>query len=313
MMKKLLFAATAALAISSCTMQETDNVADTPREPIRFEAFVDKSTRAEDVTTSNLNKFYVYGKIFKPGKTETIDRITVTKLNDGSWYYRDILYWEDGAAYCFFATNNEHAAATGTSEHECALLVDPYVLSDFDLIAANPGSLERSDEPVMFKFKHVLAKLKFTFTNAYKDGHEIEIKDLQLAPAYHDGRFTWWNYEDCGTWSDTYPGPIPFFGELSFTQSGEDGTITHLAIPQQLQGTDASLKFTLVVDKQERSCTVNIPTDVVAEWEAGHTYSYKLTVKPETVQFEMAVKDWGSAEDADMEDLEITEDGSLTI
>ena len=311
MMKKLLFAATAALAISSCTMQETDNVADTPREPIRFEAFVDKSTRAEDVTTANLKEFYVYGKIIKSDKTETIDRITVTKLSNGSWYYRDILYWEDGAVYCFFATNNEHAAVIGTSERDYALSVHP--LNDFDLIAANPGSLERSDEPVMFKFKHVLAKLKFTFTNAYKDGHEIEIKDLQLAPAYHDGRFTWWNYEDCGTWSDTYPGPIPFFGELSFTQSGEDGTITHLAIPQQLQGTDASLKFTLVVDKQERSCTVNIPTDVVAEWEAGHTYSYKLTVKPETVQFEMAVKDWGSAEDADMEDLEITEDGSLTI
>ena len=76
-MKKFLFLATAMFA--SCTNDEMVEM--NPQSAIGFETFVDKSTRATDVTKANLTAFEVYGWRTKDAIEQIFDAQAVTANN----------------------------------------------------------------------------------------------------------------------------------------------------------------------------------------------------------------------------------------
>ena len=332
MTKKLLFAATAALAISSCTTQEVDDVATTPREPIRFEQFVGKATRAGDVTTESLKSFRLLGKKYtSDGQSEDIDTWVVN--NRGAWTTEPkVMYWEKDAKYCFAAFYTEVNEVVNylkmfkfesKSETDYGLYAD----IDLDMSAISPhqdivaaicpdpivGKASGND-PISFNFKHILTKVLFTFTNGYEEECEVKIVEFDLRTIYK-GEFALKSGEEQGTWNlkgNCQNDPI---NNIIFNQPGETKTITYFTLPQQLQseeyGLNVMLDLIVTVENNEQpnSYRIYLSTDEVNQWEAGHVYNYKLTIKPkpEAVQFEVAVEDWGNAEDADLEDVEISE------
>lgn len=77
-MKKILFAALAALAITSCSQNE-EIEAPTQKTEINFRSVVGKSSRATEATTENLESqgfiLYAYNT-----KTITMDKVTAGSL-----------------------------------------------------------------------------------------------------------------------------------------------------------------------------------------------------------------------------------------
>ena len=60
-MKKILFVAAACVALASCSKEEIVSV--DKGAAIGFDTFVENSTRANDITKTNLSQFHVYGSV----------------------------------------------------------------------------------------------------------------------------------------------------------------------------------------------------------------------------------------------------------
>ena len=100
-MKKFLFLGIAATAMfASCTNDEMVEM--NPQSAIGFETFVDKSTRATDVTKANLTAFEVYGWRTKDATEQIFDAQAVT-ANNGVCTYSPLQYWVGGYKYDFEA------------------------------------------------------------------------------------------------------------------------------------------------------------------------------------------------------------------
>lgn len=306
MTKKLLFAATVALAISSCTQVEVDEVATQTKEPIRFEQFVGKATRGDVVTNDNLEEFKVFVKKYKAdGTGEEVVETTVTKKN-GTWTPGNVMYWEPGAKYCFAAvyaggrlSHYRDFKFDVTSETAYALSYEKfYDYANFedesmDIVAAIcPAAIEAKasgNEPVQFTFKHIMAKVQFTITN----GNEEE--ELNLSRVFFErtgmSSFTLPNTDSRPTWQN---GDTPFPFQTMFygitIPASESKTMTIFVIPQD--GTVYQPKLTI-----DRVSTVgdrlqyNLLTGKVTEWEAGKAYNYNLTINQERVKFGVTVKE----------------------
>ena len=323
MKKKLLFMATAALAISSCTQMEVDDVAATPREPIRFEQFVGKATRGEDVTTATLKEFRVLGKIYKTdGTTEDVD-IKVTKSGD-AWTYDNTLYWEYGNRYCFAATNfiapsyppglKDFQFESTTAEEfslTCPKFVNPNELDqNMDIVTAvfDKAYIGKATDngTVVFDFKHALAKVQLTFVNNYEGGSDVDISGIFVSGVDFEAAFTQTNGETAGSWS-SLEGPASHgCDDISLSEQGEAKSVVTYVLPQDIKS-GHEIHFEIEATDGERTVKIPIPTDVVNKWEAGKAYNYKFTIYPKSagskaVEFGANIGEWDS-ESGDIEPL----------
>ena len=330
MTSKLLFAATAALTISSCTMQEVDDVAATPREPIRFEQFVGKTTRGEDVTTETLKEFRVLGKIYKTdGTTEGVD-IKVTKSGD-AWTYDNTLYWEYGNRYCFAATNfivPSNNATQGYKDFQfesetanefsltCPQFVNPNEVSQYiglqnmDIVTAvfDKAYIGKAtgNGTVVFDFKHALAKVQLTFVNNYENGHDVDISGISVSGVDREAAFTQTNGETAGSWS-SLDGPASHgCDDISLSKQGEEKSVVTYVLPQDIKS-GHEIHFEIEATDGDRTVKIPIPTDVINKWEAGKAYNYKFTIYPKSagsnaVEFGANIGSW-SSESGDVEPL----------
>ena len=315
MTRKLLFAATAALAISSCTMQEVDDVAATPREPIRFEQFVGKATRAGDVTNESLTKFFVFGRTIPQNGEPKEIKITATKSGDTWTYSGKTMYWEEGTKYYFAATNWESTTFDeGTSPEDYAIISSSFTpRRGLDVITASPTVITgqaTGNAPVSFNFKHALAKVQFTFVNEYKD-YNVNLMEISLTKIWTDDNFTQKIGEALCAWGRSgSQGWWAFDRDINFTQAGTSETSPNFFIPQSLA--DVKLVFDLDASKSNelfnisKSYSLPLSTDEISEWQPGHVYNYKVTIKPdssetedpEAIEFKVNVTDWSDTTEA---------------
>ena len=121
MKKSFLMLGLAVAAMTSCTNDEVLEQNQSTRKAIGFESFVNKGTRAADgyvdvtneVTSSNLKRFYVYGN---DSETNIFDNVSVIKSGD-EWVMQESneKYWET-KEYKFAA----YADGVGEAEHEAS-------------------------------------------------------------------------------------------------------------------------------------------------------------------------------------------------
>ena len=329
MTKKLLFAATAALAISSCTTQEVDDVATTPREPIRFESFVGKATRGGDVTATTLDRFLLLGKLYRAngttGKIETI----VQKAPDGNWVPDKELYWEKGTKYCFAATNSirgygfseAFAFESETSDKfslTCSKFSDSPVTIpveswdveyiNYDLITAIcPQAIEgraSGNDPISFDFKHALAKVQLTFVNESEVNNQFEIHAPYLE-AKNEASFTQTNDGDIN-WNATTGVTFYDFGSITLTKFGESQTRSMFVLPQDVNNCNIRFEIGYIADGPHpfKPVRFTLPTDGVDKWEPGRVYNYKIAIK-QAVVFGVEVEEWANEDETDLEDVEV--------
>ena len=313
MTKKLLFAATAALAISSCTQVEVDEVAATQKEPIRFEQFINKATRADDVTTATLTEFYVLGKKYtSDGQSEDIN-ITVTKSGSG-WTCDPVVYWEEGAKYCFAATNYSTGVTFSGTETDYQLQsgeIDGYSARNNDMVVAIcPNAIEgkaTGNSPISLNFKHALAKVQVTFVWDREASSSSEVYMPKIESIERNSAFTLSNKSSQATWQGTGNNDDSMFSSsIEFNQKSESKTETLLVFPQDDTNFTPKLTFQIhdenVIGLSE-SIECDLFTGGVTEWEAGKVYKYKITIGTfarETLEFNATVSGWTDNTETDL-------------
>ena len=279
-MKKNLFLiglAAMGLALTACNSDETVEMA--KGKAIGFSSFVDKSTRATDVTLANLKSMEVYGwrgddKIFN-AKEVTVDQ-------SGEGTYSPLQYWEANYIYNFEAIAPKSgekgvqftAAKTGGT-------ITFANNAQTDLIYAKatettmPANITAAPDKVNFTFKHQLARVKFTFKNTFpaNAAAKISVKDVTITNAYKNGTIT--PAATDAKWNVTNVTNNTF--EVSFANSTTK-TPTDLVASKGVGETDHM--YLIPTDKKESyEVTFTVTLD-----QNGVKTDYKHTVTIETTQ-----------------------------
>ena len=191
MKKSFLMLGLAVAAMSSCTNDEVIDLNQSNQKAIGFESFVNKGTRAattvsNEVTSSNLNRFYVYGN---DGVSDIFEDVSVIKSGE-NWVMQEAKekYWETKeykfAAYADGVGEAEHeASGISTSFEDGVLSFDDYTISttqaeQTDLIAATIGRDNTNNfdvSKVSLGFKHLLSKVDFKFENTNSVVNKTEL------------------------------------------------------------------------------------------------------------------------------------------
>lgn len=201
-MKKILFAAVALVAMASCA---TDEVVSRPDNKLAIEfdnAFVENSTRAADITASNLANFGVYGSVINSQDQQGMifANKEVAIDSNGKYTYQDPQYWIEGASYDFLAfapfADAKWAytpAVTTAAENGTISFNNEAAEANQDFLyaytAKETGSITSAPAPVAFTFNHMLSRVKFTITNGFTAGSNIklDITNLTITNAHSNG------------------------------------------------------------------------------------------------------------------------------
>lgn len=190
-MKKIFLISLLATALFTSCSDEVINTLD--GNTIRFEnAFVEQpETRATDLTTNNLDLFYVHGWMTNAqGQTANIfDKVEVRKNGSGVWAYDGGgRYWFGNTKYEFlaFASNLDECNAEYTlADDHKSLTFTNRGDEDFIFAAANRNievKVPTYVDPVALSFNHMLAKVLIQFKNEFtEDDVTLNVEKLELS------------------------------------------------------------------------------------------------------------------------------------
>ena len=201
-MKKLLILSLALAAAVSCSKEQTIGQPD----PVAIEindVFVNNSTKANDISKDNLNDFGVYGFV-KALNTNTEGMLfnNVRVAKEGNKYiYSPEQYWIGNAQYYFAAfapydnaewtyTSKDAQNGTITFDNQEAEANQDFLFA-YTKPAVTPNKITSAEKPgaVGFTFKHMLSRIKFSFTNGFEEGSNISLKitDVTITNAHKNG------------------------------------------------------------------------------------------------------------------------------
>lgn len=197
MEKNLFLIGLAAIGMlfASCSNDETVEVKKNTNA-IQFKSFVNNSTRATDLTTTNLVDFQVWGIMKKDNQIgKPFVGTQVTKAG-GAWSYGVPVYWEKGYQYSFVAV----APADAFDMVEAPANYQDYGKVQFNngrgdtdlLWAAKDKGLvtwEGNACPAVvdLTFNHMLSRVRFNFVNGMDDGSLLTVKDVKITNACTEG------------------------------------------------------------------------------------------------------------------------------
>lgn len=213
-MKKFLFLAIAAAAMTSCSQDEVMEVAE--KQAISFgNAFVGNVTRATSAsdpsygTATPITSFRLYGTV---DGVNIYNAVNVTKDNanyGAPWTCPVTQYWVDGADYKFAAVVN-NITVTGETVTVNNGIVTPgdgnmptsiaYTADGTTDLLYDEVERKNVDDNkkgiVAFEFTHLLAKAKFTLTNTtdhtnVQNGntYTYDIKNLKITNTYDNATY----------------------------------------------------------------------------------------------------------------------------
>lgn len=310
MKKGLMMLGVAAIALASCTQNEVVDVVES--RAIGFDAFVGNSTKAvTDITKKDLTKFYVFGD-YGEGASVAFSNTEVEGTNGNPYIPKNPAYWKTGENYTFGAyadgknggklsgQEGENGTATFTNG---TLTISGYSVNDAnDLIAATAnatGPAAGQEQSVALTFKHLLSKVKFTFsTTASPEAYRMEVSDLTFNGIKTAAKCVFSNNDISTNWTGT-PGDytIPTLSDYAVTD-GKASTEDILVIPQANTTIEASFTVTIydeeTYDDSEDAVNTPIATnDFTAQlnttdgWKAGYVYNYTATINPDKVDGNM--------------------------
>lgn len=248
-MKKVLFIGLAATALLTACSNDTE-VASPAKNAISFDGFVNKSTRATDLTVDELKTkgFGVYGYMDN-GHGGILTNEKVSYASD--WTYSNLAYWTADKDYWFFA----FAPYSGESLYkpftpnnaddlsEGGKIIFQNGLGNNDLIFAQatahcttPSTMDR----VPFTFNHLLSRVKFQFKNGLNNENaSIEVSLVTVKNATSKAEY---NTKD-GKWTataDATNGDLPFGsaqidGGVSILKTKAGETEHHYMFPDNKQ------------------------------------------------------------------------------
>lgn len=329
MKKSLLFCGVAALVFASCTQNEVLDVNE--NRAIGFDAFVGKPTKAvTDLNGTSLSKFNVFGD-FDGGASIVFDNTVVTASGTGdltgkTWTPEDQAYWTLNKTYEFGAYSNGNNALTKdqVSFNNGTLTISGYEVNDAnDLIAATAQvECKSGDETVDLSFKHLLSKIKFTFsTTAVPTAYKLEVTSITFDGIKTDAGCTFASNAIVTGWSGTNGTyTVPTLGDYA-VEGGEATTQDILVIPQANNTITATITVKMIDEKsgavlvESKQFTASLKTsddntdegDAEDTWTPGYVYNYTATINPNQIDSNMKeikftvtkVDDWKDHNDTD--------------
>ncbi len=207
MKKSLIILAAAALAMAACTTtKDIDYGVAQASKQVSFTSHVNKNTRA--LSNDNFSQFNVFGSYTTATSTtptQVFNDIAVTK-NGTDWTYSgDARYWIKDATYTFYAYSKENAKTTTSRFNAAELTLENYIVNaandnQKDLVFASAKNIigkESGNEKVAFDFKHILSKIRFTFTSNFPVGYKVRVDQVEVRNFRDQGTFT----ASTGEWS----------------------------------------------------------------------------------------------------------------
>lgn len=309
MKKGLLMLGAAAMVLASCTQNEVVEVAES--RAIGFDAFVNNNTKAvTDITKASLTKFYVFGD-YDNGASVAFSNTEVNGANGGTYTPVNPAYWQTGKTYAFGAYSNGNGDQLTASFSNGTLTISDYSVNDAnDLIAATvtgaaaPNAGE--DKAVALTFKHLLSKVKFTFsTTASPEAYKMEVSGLTFNAIKTAATCVFSNNTISTDWAGTNGDySIATLADYAVAD-GSASTDDILVIPQVNTTIEASFTVTIYDEKTNNQIATNDFTASLdcSEWVEGYVYNYTATINPDDVDDQMkpitftvtSVTDWDTA------------------
>lgn len=290
MKKSLLMMSVAATILASCTQNEVLNVADS--RAIGFDAFVGKSTRVtEDVTLDKLQSFELYGW---RGDDKIFDKQVVTN-NNGTCTYTPIQYWEANYVYNFeaiapahdetkvnFTAAKDGGSITFTNDGTTDLLYAKAVEKTMgETIDEDPGAIG-------LEFKHLLSRVKFTFTNGFPTNAaaKITVTDVKISNAYASASIT---PKNDGNWSNhgSNNKEITFPSSAIANITGQASAATEHMYLIPHNSPSYSLAFKVTLDQNGVTSIYDHTATITTSMTRGLSYNFTakldaLNIDPET-------------------------------
>lgn len=316
-MKKLFIMGLAAmgLALTACNSDETVEMA--KGKAIGFSSFVDKSTRATDVTLDNLNSMEVYGwRSNNQGDKQIFNAQPVTVAKSGEGTYSPLQYWEANYTYNFEAI----APKAGEKGVQFAAAKTGGTITfannaQTDLIYAKatektmPANITATPDKVNFTFKHQLARVKFTFKNKFPENAaaKISVKDVKITNAYKNGTITpavanaMWNATDANL--EVSFANLANGGPTDLVANTGVGETDHMYLIPTAKEESYEVTFTVTLDQNGVTTDYNHRVTIETTQERGKSYNYVAeigasNINPDSqlypIEFKATVDPWGT-------------------
>lgn len=305
MKKSLLMLGAAVAALASCTNEEVLNVAQ--NKAISFESFVGKSTKAiEDIDENNpLSAFYVFGGYGEDENSVDLTNVFNNTEVDGNGKAETTEYWND-QYYQFVGYSNGNQKLENATIKDGVLYIPTYTVGEKDLIASNVEDHGTKKGTVNMTLKHLLTKVKFTFTSTIPVGYEVEISNLQFE-ADKDGAYTGAIGDATGQWEMgasstdmTYSFSITNPVKINATEDETAVSDEFYVIPQN---PSLTITFTGILkdDNGTEITRKDFTSTMSATWNSNNAYNYTAVLTPEkfdlddnnTIKFNPEVEPWG--------------------
>lgn len=223
------------------------------------------------------------------------DAATTRSYSETGWQDNPTLYWQGEGEARFFRglakMNGEYLSSEGVSRNaeqgtDLLWATTPQhkgTNNSGNEVTINEGAkISPRTSEVPLEFRHAMSKVKFTFATTDNEDTKVELSELTFSI---DGIVN--------------KGTIDISnGKIKLSEASEDKqSLTEsekIVIPQSLEGKNMKIKlkdgttYTLDLPK----CKVNNTTTEIAEWKAGESYEYTITLAKEAIQFRALIKEW---------------------
>ena len=223
------------------------------------------------------------------------DAATTRSYSENRWQDSPTLYWQGEGEARFFRglakMNGEYLSSEGVSRNaeqgtDLLWATTPQHTgkdNSGNEVTINEGAkISPRTSEVPLEFRHAMSKVKFTFATTDNNDTKVELSELTFSI---DGIVN--------------KGTIDISnGKIKLSEASEDKqSLTEsekIVIPQSLEGKNMKITlkdgttYTLDLPK----CKVNNTTTEIAEWKAGESYEYTITLAKEAIQFRALIKEW---------------------
>ncbi len=316
MKKNLFFAAMAVVAMASCT--KTEEVVTASNDAIGFSTFTDRITKAEELTTTDLDYFYIDAFYtdetnFKSSPTSVnFMKNQLVELSGTAYTYSPVKYWpneeEDMISFFAYSLGGDEDTtplvtfgATPTANKHSITYNCPAAAADQkDLVFAYvlDASKKSNSAGVQFDFAHILSQLVFQIEKMdnVDTNTTITVTDATVNYGDYVGRTATYTLTAAtnGSVSGAWGTPTNKYVSKS-NAAAADIVLTEdlqamidplMIIPQTATGINCEIKYDVTTtdsattDGSNDSTISNTATFTIPStaFEAGKKYYYNITV-----------------------------------
>lgn len=319
-MKKIMFAAIAALAITSCSQNEEFD-APSQKTVMGFSTMVSKTTRAAitDETALQKSGFKVYAysstdeitNAFPATFKTLMNPASVTHTTESGWQVDKEYYWPltDKVHFYAFATDAsaEFVESTASVYPTLSYTVAAAAADQKDFVLAKLENQSKSESAIALAFVHALTQVNFS-AQGDKDGFEYTVKDIKITGVAGTGIYSFgtgkWTAGSDVKASYTYPINADKKVIIGAISNNLDVTGNTLMLMPQTMNANTKILVSYSVTKDESLVYettgdgIEIPLTGKIDWEAGKKIRYSLTLANGSVSMKFAptVGSWGETE-----------------